>query len=116
MSKSTIKSYKDQFIALIEGDDAKVQSEKQFRQAEAALRSHVASYEGDTIDKEEAIRTAKDNLEKARLNNGVVIENRSRYITTLLKSKQDVVTAEKALKVHQAKIKFLKEELAKLTE
>ncbi len=111
MSKSNLKSFVDQFVAAVEGDNAKVLAEKTFRQRKSALTSHISSYQGDTIDYEDAITAAKENLELARINNGVAITDRGNYITQLLLAKDTVTDAEERLEDHINVIKFLQAEL-----
>ena len=109
--KSNLESFVDQFVALVKGDDAAVQAEKTIRQAQSALKSHISSYEGDTIDLEDKVSTAEENLLNARVNNGLLIADRSDYVLNLVKSKERVLDAKEALDQHLDKIKFLKEEL-----
>jgi hypothetical protein len=111
MSKSNLKSFVDQFVAAVEGDNAKVLAEKTFRQRKSALTSHISSYQGDTIDHEDAVTVAKEALESARINYGVAITDRGSYITQLLRAKDNVTDAEERLEDHINVIKFLQAEL-----
>jgi hypothetical protein len=110
MSKSNLKSFVDQFVAAVEGDNAKVLAEKTFRQRKSALTSHISSYQGDTMDHEDAVTLAKEALASARINNGVAITDRGNYITQLLLAKDVVVDAEETLAAHIEVIEFLQSE------
>ena len=110
MGKSNLKSFVDQFVAAVEGDDAKVLAEKTFRQRKSALTSHISSYQGDTIDHEDAVAVTKDNLVSARINNGVAITDRANYITRLISAREAVLVAEELLEAHKDVIAFLQSE------
>ena len=112
MSKSNLKSFVDQFVAAVEGDNAKVLAEKTYRQRKSALTSHISSYQGDTIDHEDNLSSAKENFEKARINFGEVIVDRQAYISQLMAAKRNVLDAKESLEDHLEMIDFLKKELA----
>lgn len=110
--KSIAASFVNSFVAFIEGDDAKVIAEKAYRQSQSALKSHISSYEGDTIDLEEKVSEAKEELAKAEVNFGKKITDRKAYVSQLFSYQNKVTEAEEALEDHVAKIDFLKERLA----
>ena len=114
MAKTTMNSFKRQFIAQLKGDDAEVLSEKAWRQAKAALTSHISSMEGDLIDKEENVASKEEELVKARVNRSEMITDRHEYILRLIMAKEALTSAKKKLEAHVATIDFLKEELANL--
>jgi len=111
---TTVKSFVKQFVAQIKGDEVEVRAEKAFRQAQSALKSQIASLEGDTINKEEAVTEAKEKLTKSRINHGDPISNRNTYVENLLSAKNSLTSAESDLEKHNKKIAFLKEELTNL--
>jgi len=111
MSAVKIKSFVKEFIAIVNGDNAEAAAQKALRQAESALKTQIASLEGDTISKEDAVEQAKETLSKAIVNNGTGISNRDAYVQNLLSSKNNVTKAEEALELHKEKIAFLKETL-----
>ena len=118
MSKATIISFKDQFVALVKGDDATVQAEKTLRQAQSSIKSHISVFEGETNDLEDSIETAKANLDRARVNNGNLIsgkDERASYVARLVRAKNYVSTSEINLEDHLDKIKFLKDELESIS-
>ena len=114
MNKQTVKSFIRQFAALVKGDTAEQQAEKVFRQAQSAYSSTIATLEGDTVALEDTVTACEEALASARLNNGAMITRREDFIQNVLNRKNELTTAEEALKKHKAKIAFLKEEKSKL--
>lgn len=114
MSKSNIKSFIDQFVAFVKGDDAEVLAESVYRQRKAALNTKLHNSDGDLVDREQAVEDAKKELFKARLNYGKKISNkegRDLYIRNLVEAKNNVTKAQEALEDLKDLIKFLKEEI-----
>lgn len=116
MAKSTVKSFVKSFVALVSGDDNTVKAEKAFRQAQSALKTQISSLNGDTIQLEDAVETAKEAKASARVNNGQPISDRNTYVENLLVADNNVTKAEKALETHKKKISFLEAELKALEE
>jgi len=117
MTTSTkVKSFVKSFEAIIKGDDAKAQAQKTLRQADHALKSQIASLNGDTIDFETDLEKALEKQGLARVNNGRLIDDRKGYVTNLLLAKNAVIEAESALETHKEKIAFLESELKALDE
>jgi DNA repair exonuclease SbcCD ATPase subunit len=114
MTTRKVKSFVKQFIATVQGDDVKAQAEKVYRQAESALKTQIASLEGDTISYEDKVEEAKENLSNARINNGKLITDRSSYVANLITSRNEVTEATEALDRHKKKLEFLKAELVAL--
>jgi len=111
MSKTQLKSFVDQYVAALKGDKDTVSGEKTYRQRVSALKSHISSYEGDTIDFEDKVQLAKENLNNARVNNSCLILNRKDYILNLFKAREELEDSEEMLENHLAKIAFLNGEL-----
>lgn len=111
-----MKSFVKQFVAIVTGDDAEAQAQKALRQANSALKTQIASLEGDTISLEDRVDTAKENQALSRVNRGQQIVDRTVYIRNLLNAKNEVTAAEDSLKLHLDKISFLKAELASLDD
>jgi chromosome segregation ATPase len=116
MTKSTIKSFVKSFVAVVTGDDATAKGEKVFRQVQSALNTQIATLTGDTIQKEDAVSDATEKLALARVNNGNTISDRNTYVANLLSAKNALTAAEEDLEKHNAKLAFLKAELASLEE
>ena len=109
-----VNSFVKSFVAIVKGDDATVLAEKAKRQADSALKTQISILEGDLVNKEDAVSSAKEAQASAVVNGGRPITNREDYVDTLLSRKNDVTSAEDSLKKHQNKIAFLKEQLASL--
>lgn len=116
MSVKTVKSFVKQFVATVTGDDVTAKAEKAFRQSESALKSQIASLNGDTINLEDRVEDAKSKLELAKINSGNPISDRDDYIAHLLTAKNAVTSAENALETHKKKIAFLQETLEDLSK
>lgn len=114
MTTKTAKSFVNQFVAIIKGDDAEAQAQKAFRQAEAGLKSAISSLEGDTIDLEEKVAEARETAKNALLNNGKLINNRADYVTKLIMTENEITIAEQNLDAHVEKINLLKSKLEEL--
>ena len=112
MSKTQLKSFVDQFVAIVSGDADKVVAEKTFRQRNSALKSHISSYQGDTIDFEDKVDSRNENLEKTRLNKGKAITDRKQYIMRMFDAKNELEEAKEDLADHLEKIAFLEAEMA----
>ncbi len=110
-----MKSFVKQFIATVTGDDVTAKAEKAFRQADSALKAQISSLNGDTINLEDNVSEAKNNLDLAMINSGNPITDREGYIGNLLKAKNNVTLAEEALEKHVKKIAFLQETLNNLS-
>lgn len=110
MAKTIMNSFVKQFIAEVKGDDVEVLAEKVWRQANSALKSAISSMEGDLIAKEDEVTEAQERLTKVRINNGVAISDRNRYISNLISAKETLKSTQKQLDAHIATIEFLKEE------
>lgn len=112
MNKRTIKSFVKQFIATVKGDEVEAQAEKTFRRAQASLKSHIPALEGELISFEDAVTTAKENVDKSLINYGKS-ENfdSSAYITSLISAENDLTKAEKNKADHLKKINLLKKKL-----
>ena len=111
-----MNSFVKQFIATVKGDTTEAQAQKSWRSAESALKTQIASKEGDTISFEDAVEVAKERLEMARINNGAPIESKDRalYISNLFSAKNALTDAQYDLEIHLEELNFLKEEYANL--
>lgn len=113
MSKTAaiIKSFEDQFVAFVTGDDARVKAEKAKRQAITAIEGAINALNGKILDKAQSVEDAQEALTAARVNKGEVIKNREVYITELRNAKQALLDAEKALKTEETTREFFQQEL-----
>lgn len=106
-----INSFVKQFAAIVTGDSATAQAEKAKRQADSALKTHIAVLTGDVVSKEDAVTSAKERMTLATVNNGQSITNRDSYVRGLFDAKNALTEAEEALKLHKEKIEFLTSQL-----
>ena len=103
MVKTKIESWKNQFMAGIKGDSDAVVAERAWRGAKSQLSAEIARLEGQTVVLETNVEDAQEAAVKARLNNHQVIKPDTKYIDNLLTARNNVVKAEKDLKVHKEK-------------
>lgn len=109
-----VKSFFKQVFAILKGDTDEAKAEKIYRGALSAFNVQIAALTGDQISLEDKLEAAKENLEKATINNGNLIDDRAQYINNILSKQNDVTSAEEALDKHKAKLAFLKKRMAAL--
>jgi hypothetical protein len=105
-----MKSFVKEVVAIIAGDNAEATGQKILRQADSALKTQIASLNGDTITLEDTVEYAQENLRIARVNNGKLITDRNVYVRSLLDAKNVLTDAQDALNSHLEKIAFLQGE------
>ena len=105
-----MKSFVKEVVAIISGDNAEATGQKILRQADSALKTQIASLNGDTISLEDKVEDAKEALRLARVNNGKLITDRNEYVRNLLNAKNALTDAEEAFEIHLEKIAFLQEQ------
>lgn len=105
-----MKSFVKEVVAIISGDNAEATGQKILRQADSALKTQIASLNGDTISLEDRVEDAQESLRLARVNNGKLITDRNDYVRNLLIAKRSLIDSEEALEVHLEKIAFLQEQ------
>ena len=106
-----MKNYVNSVIAIITGDGAEAKALKIQRQAEAGLKTHIASLEGDTISFEDNVVEAKEALERATFSNGELFTDRNQYVRNLLECQNNLIAAQQNLESHLEKLDFLKKRL-----
>jgi hypothetical protein len=113
-----IKSVVKQFAAMVQGDSARVQAEKNYRRADSALKTQIAKLNGETISLEDKVETAKEKASAAIVNGGVLItdETRDLYVRNLISADNELKEAEKKLSKHKELIAFLEAKLEQLNE
>jgi len=109
-----MKSFIKECVALIKGDDAAAVGEKIHRKAYAGLKSQISNMDGELVDLEENVKTAKDNLKLAKFNHGQLITDRTEYVKSLIVAKNELITAESDLASHKELMVFLTDTLASL--
>lgn len=109
-----MKSFVKEVVAIISGDNAEATGQKILRQADSALKTQIASLNGDTISLEDKVEDAQEVLRLARVNNGKLITDRNQYVRNLLDAKNALVDTQDALEAHLEKIAFLQEQFDSL--
>ena len=109
-----MKSFVKEVVAIISGDNAEATGQKILRQADSALKTQIASLNGDTISLEDKVEDAQEVLRLARVNNGKLITDRNQYVRNLLDAKNALVDTQDALETHLEKIAFLQEQFDSL--
>lgn len=104
------KNFVQAVEAKLKGEDASTVAKKIQKQADSAFKAHIASLTGDTIALEDAVESAQEALDNARINNAQTISNRNQYVQNLVAAKNNLTAAEKALKDHKDTIAFLEEQ------
>lgn len=116
MSKTKMKSFVKQFVALLSGDDDTVQAQNTFRRAEAGLKTQIHIKEGNLVDFEEALEQAKIKAKEALVNFGMPITDKTNYVSDLVAHQNKVDEAEENLEAEKDLIKFLKEKLEEISK
>lgn len=114
MSKLTF--FVKTFMAIMEGDKAEVIALKINDRSKNAIKAQISSLEGDTMDFEEEVTTAKENLEKATVNYGDSNFDKTVYVSKLISSKNNLTEKEDNLEEHLSTINFLKERLVLIND
>lgn len=105
-----MKSFVKQVVAVIKGDDAEAVGQKILRAADSALKTQIASLNGDTISLEDNVEAATEGLALARINDGQIISDRNAYVSNLFIAKNRLTDAEEALDAHKERLAFLEAE------
>jgi DNA repair exonuclease SbcCD ATPase subunit len=105
------KTFINQFVALIKGDDAEVLAQKVQRKAESALETRLASLKGTVVDMEDKVTDAEENLQNARVNYGKEITDRDYYIDNLINANLRLEEAKTNLENLKYTIEYLNGEL-----
>jgi chromosome segregation ATPase len=111
-----INSFVKQFAAMITGDTAEVQAQKNYRKAVSALNTQIAKLKGDTIGFEEAVESAQEAAQNALVNNGKDITDRTEYVRNLVSTNNAWEDAQDALENHLDTIAFLEDKLDELNQ
>jgi hypothetical protein len=114
MSKTVIKSFVKTVVAKIKGDDAEVFAEKLWRRAQSLYTAAIPSEKAKLYNFTEAVEIAQENLNNARVNNALAIENGEAFIENVLEARVALEEAQENLVLQEKKIAMLEEELALL--
>lgn len=111
MSTTKVSSFVKLVLAMIQGDDAQIKAIKIQKKASAALTAQIAVKKAVTLNLEECVEAAQENIAISRVNSGKIIENTDDYLQALISRKKYLDLAEEALQDHLDTIAFLEEEL-----
>jgi len=75
---------------------------------DSILTAQVAVKNATTLELEEAVETAEENLNKAIVNGGSLIEYKDQYIRNIFEARDALEEATEALENHKKDIEFLK--------
>ena len=99
-----VKSFVNQVLARLKGDDDKVIAERNHRKAVSAVKGQISSLESKELDCEIAVEEAKENL------------NEAKYPTTLIKDASDYIARiarkQEALDEAEEKLQSVKDSLS----
>lgn len=111
-----IKSIVKQVVAQLKGDDAEVIAQKIYRQADSALKTHIANMKGNLIEAEDRAETASEHAKSALSNHAQLITDRTKYVDNLLSADADLKLANEELAYLKETINFLEEKLVELNQ
>lgn len=111
-----IKSIVKQVIAQLKGDDAEVIGQKIYRQADSALKTHIANLRGNLIEAEDRAETAAEHAKSALSNHAQPITDRTLYVDNLLSADADLKLATEELAYLKETIAFLEGKLVELNQ
>lgn len=94
--KTKAKSFINEVLARIQGDEDKVVAERNYRKADAAVRGQISSLENKKVDAEISLEEAKDKLHAVKYPT-TPIGDISEYIRGIAKAQEKVDEAEEKL-------------------
>ena len=105
---NVVKSFVEQFAAVIKGDDAAALAAKVWRQADSAIRTQIAVKEGGQISLEDAVSRAEEALSSVIVNNGVEISQPETYVENIVIAQNALTEAQENLESHKETLEFLR--------
>lgn len=109
-----MRSFIEEFVARVNGDDAKAQAMKTWRQAENAIQTQIHALKGQTMEFEDRVEQTQEKANDAILNNGQLITSKTEFTRVLIQTENEVLAAEEALKNHLDTVAVLEKKLAYL--
>lgn len=103
-------------LAFLKGDKDEQLILHNANKAEAAIEKQLANLKYEQLDREEAVKTAKEALTAAVLPTDVKINDGGAYTKNIQRAQEGVNTAEKALEDVEYSINYFKGILKNLTE
>lgn len=115
-TKKKVKSFVREFCAVVQGNTDKQIAEVNYRKSDHALSAHIFVLKGDLITAEQLLEDAKEDLYKARHNNGKNITDRDDYVQNLISAKNNVDLQQEKCDEIKLTLEFLEEELKTINE
>jgi Ni,Fe-hydrogenase I large subunit len=100
-----VNSFISQVIARMKGDTPKATAEKNYRTADAALSSQIASLKADAVKKENAVEDAEEKLTAAKYPTDAITDTEA-YIGNIVRAQEALTTAEKALEATNKSMEY----------
>lgn len=98
-------------ISRLKGDDTSVIAIKNYRKAEAALKSQVANLEAAVVDQESTVENAEDALANAKFPVNLITDNTS-YLRGIKNAQESLDAAKSVLSNTKDNITYFKTVLA----
>ena len=99
------KSFINQVIARMKGDTPRAVAEKNYRTADAAIASQIASLKADLVKKENSVEDAQEKLSAAKYPTDPITDTEM-YISRIVSAQESLTTAEKALQATQKSLEY----------
>lgn len=107
----TMKSFAQEVLARLTGDQSEVVAAKNERKARSAFNQQISSKEAAIVDAEVSVEEAQEAYNNA-LYPTSLIDSTSDYIIKVTTAKDALTESEEELKVLQEQLKFFKDTLA----
>lgn len=98
-------------ISRLKGDDASVTAIKNFKKAEAALKSQIANLEAAVVDQESTVETCEESLLNAKFPTILISDNNS-YLKNIKNSQETLDSAKEKLSSLKDSIAYFKSVLS----
>lgn len=110
-SSGTTQSFVSEIVSLIKGADAQQIGEKIQKQMGNGLTAQIALKKASTLDYEESVEKAQEEVKKSLMNHGREVTNREQSVQAYLNAQTALKKAEKDLENHLQTIEWLEEGL-----
>ena len=107
--KNKMSKFEEKFKALVSEDKSEMEAKRSWSVVESAFVSKLAILKSDLIGLEIEEEDVKDTLEKAKVNAGKVITDRTVYLQNLIGCKNQLSDIENKITELKETIKFLEE-------
>lgn len=91
-----VKSFVNEVMARLKGDDDKVVAERNYRKANSAIKGQISGLDAKKVDAEVALEEAQDKLAAAKYPTKLINDN-SNYVRNIVERQEAVDSAKEAL-------------------